>query len=186
MLFMGTCFPGHNLTGSLRVHSDSLDQTKNHVENRKTVRAQEVLITPEEGSKQANGLKHKSCEGLFRGISRETLLLSTSTWKEGVARWGSTSSPRQPATGLEHKSFKLHQEKFRLDIIFSLKGVIRLWDGLSGEVMASLSLEVFKESLNVARSAMVCWQDGVQYIRGLFQTNSVILHSLLCLVTEAE
>lgn len=42
---MGTCFPCHHLTGSLGVYSDSLDQS--HVENQKTVRAQEVLMIQE-------------------------------------------------------------------------------------------------------------------------------------------
>lgn len=53
---------------------------------------------------------------------------------------------------------KLHQGRFSLDIRRNLfpERVIRQWNGLPRELVASLFLEVFKERLDVALSAMLC------------------------------
>lgn len=54
-------------------------------------------------------------------------------------------------------SLKLCQERFRLDIRrnFFIEGVAKRWNGLSREVVESLSLRVSKKQLDVACSAMV-------------------------------
>lgn len=52
---------------------------------------------------------------------------------------------------------KLSQGKFRMNVMsnFFTERVIRHWNSLPVEVVASLSLEACKESLDVAPSAMV-------------------------------
>jgi len=61
------------------------------------------LTCPEKGSEAVKGLKQKFCQEQLRnwdcsvwrrGILGQTLLFSTTTWKEVVAKWGSASSPR--------------------------------------------------------------------------------------------
>ncbi|KAJ7425178.1 hypothetical protein WISP_24638 [Willisornis vidua] len=62
------------------------------------------------------------------------------------------ASPAMLSSG---HSLNLHQWRFRLDIEkFYTEGVTGLWNGLPREVMESPSLEGFKESLDVALSAI--------------------------------
>ena len=54
--------------------------------------------------------------------------------------------------------------------------MVRCWDGLTRDVLKSLSLEVFKECVDVALRDMVCGHGGdvlmvgLDDLRGLFQS----------------
>lgn len=64
---------------------------------------------------------------------------------------------------------KLWLGSFMLDI----KKVVGHWNGLATNIVELPSVEVFKEQLDVALSAMVCWCGGVRSrvddLGGLFQ-----------------
>ncbi|RMC06687.1 hypothetical protein DUI87_16128 [Hirundo rustica rustica] len=66
--------------------------------------------------------------------------------------------------------FKLHGEKFKLDIRknFFTEGVVKYWNELLREVVESLSLEIFKKQLDVAFSAMV-------YLTRCFLSSSIYI-----------
>ena len=71
------------------------------------------------------------------------------------------------------KGLKSPQGRFRLDIRknFFSNMVVRCWNGLHGEVVESLSMEVFKKQGDVALGNVVSGLVGLGWhLRGLFQS----------------
>lgn len=111
-------------------------------------------------------LEHKSCEqqlrdlglfGLEKGRLRGNLIALYNSLKGDGSQVEAGVFPQATRDSMRRNRLKLCQGRFSLDIRrnFFTEMVIRYWTGLPKEVVESLSLEVHKERLDVALSAMI-------------------------------
>lgn len=97
--------------------------------------------------------------GMFRHYKmrlRGDLLHSETAKKEAIARKGVTLLSHVTSNRTKRKCLKLCQGRIRLDIrkIFTEQGA-KQWNNLFRKMVKSLSLEVFKEHVDVALRNMV-------------------------------
>lgn len=120
----------------------------------------ELECVQKRATKLVKGLEHKSYEGQQREVGlfslekrrlRETLLFSTTTWKEIVAKCGVNLFGHIMGNRTRGICFKLHQKKFRWVIRKSIFAECSgIWTRCPGKIVESLSLKVFSKCVDMA------------------------------------